>query len=47
MTREEALQILAQIANDFLQTLPPSAKTALGKAAQEAINKLQEKEATP
>jgi len=47
MTKPEALQFLAQVATDFLLTLPPSAKVGFQQLAQQAIKELEAKEVPP
>lgn len=47
MTKLEALQFLAQVATDFLATLPPSAKVGFQQLAQQAIKAIEAKEAPP
>lgn len=41
MTKPEALQFLAQVATDFMATLPPSAKPGFQQIAQQAIKVLE------
>lgn len=38
MTKQQAIQFLAQVAQDFMNTLPASAKEPFRQAAQQAIN---------
>lgn len=40
MTPNEAMQYLAQLAGDYVRTLPPSAALPTQQLAQEAINTL-------
>ena len=47
MTKPQALQFLAQVAQDFLGTLPPSAKEGFRQMAQQAITELQKQDAPP
>ncbi len=47
MTKPQALQFLAQVAQDFLNTLPPSAREGFRKEAQQAIEELQKPDAPP
>jgi hypothetical protein len=47
MTKPEALQFLAQVAQDFLNTLPPSAKEGFRQHAQQAITALQQPDPPP
>jgi hypothetical protein len=44
MTKPEALQFLAQVATDFLASLPPSAKPGFQQIAQQAIKTLEASE---
>lgn len=41
MDKKQAIQFLAQVASDFLATLPASAKEPFRQAAQLAINELE------
>lgn len=41
MNKQQALQFLAQIAQDFLNTLPVSAREPFRQAAQQAINEIE------
>lgn len=41
MTKDEAVQFLTQMANDFIATLPVSAKNGTAQLAQMAINVLK------
>jgi hypothetical protein len=41
MNKTQAIQFLAQVASDFLNTLPPSAKGPFQQVAQEAIKVLE------
>ena len=47
MTKPQALQFLAQVAQDFLNTLPPSAKEGFRQHAQQAIAALEKPDAPP
>ena len=47
MNKSQALQFLAQVAQDFLNTLPLSAREAFRDAAQKAITELQKPEEPP
>ena len=47
MDKPQALQFLAQLAQDFINSLPPSARVAVQKEAQIALNTLQEKPPEP
>lgn len=47
MTKQQALQFLAQVAQDFLSTLPPSAKEGFRNVAQQAIAALEKPDAPP
>ena len=47
MNKPQALQFLAQVASDFLNTLPPSAKEAFRQVAQQAIATLEKQDAPP
>lgn len=42
MDKKTALQFLAQVAQDFLNTLPPSAKEGFRQLAQQAIQALEQ-----
>ncbi len=42
MTKQQAIQFLAQIAQDFMNTLPASAKEPFRQAAQQAINTVEQ-----
>lgn len=41
MNKQQALQFFIQVANDFLNTLPPSAKAPFQQVAQQAITALE------
>jgi hypothetical protein len=41
MNKQQAIQFLAQVAQDFLNTLPPSAKEGFRQHAQQAITALE------
>lgn len=43
MTKQDALNFLGQIGNDFLLTLPKSARECTGPVIQQALNTLAEK----
>jgi hypothetical protein len=47
MDKNAALQFLAQVAQDFLNTLPPSAKEGFRQHAQQAITALQQPDPPP
>ena len=47
MTKLQALQFITQVANDFLVTLPPSAKEGFRQHAQQAIAVLEKPDAPP
>jgi hypothetical protein len=47
MTKLQALQFITQVANDFLATLPPSAKEGFRQHAQQAIAALEKPDAPP
>ena len=47
MDKPTALQFLAQVAQDFLNTLPPSAKEGFRQHAQQAIAALEKPDAPP
>lgn len=47
MTKQQALQFLAQVAQDLLNTLPPSAKEGFRHIAQQAVDALREPEQPP
>jgi hypothetical protein len=43
MVVDKDLQFLAQIASDFIASLPPSCRQAMTEKAQKSINALNEK----
>lgn len=45
MNKQQALQFLAQVAQDFMNTLPASAKEPFRQAAQQAINAIEKPDA--
>ncbi len=47
MTKLQALQFITQVANDFLATLPPSAKEGFRQHAQQAIAALEKPDDPP
>ena len=47
MNKSKALQFLAQVAQDFMNTLPPSARGPFQKSAQEAITAIEKTESAP
>ena len=47
MTKPEALQFLAQVAQDFIATLPQSAKEVFRQQAQQALNELMKQDPPP
>ena len=47
MTKLQALQFITQVANDFLATLPPSAKEGFRQHAEQAIAALGKPDAPP
>lgn len=47
MNKTQALQFIAQVASDFLNTLPVSAREPFRQQAQQAIDALEKSEAPP
>ncbi len=46
MSKQEALQFLAQVAQDFLATIPISVREPFRQAAQQAIDELRKPDQT-